>query len=208
MSLTSVLDYRLGDVIFQRLEKPHFARDHLNYKNTIAGTIMEQATYGKPWNTPYDIEMVDHIVLKECQQYNTTFVANNTAIHLRIGDVVCGNEGHERSKRPYPISGYKLFYRPFVFGTVFFTRTSATHCIAESNAYVVSVLNVTHGILIKNHTADYDFCAMLSAKTFVRGKGTFSDAISWIRRKRMLKTINLKKPQSGIRRPHLVLPAS
>lgn len=117
-------------------------------------------------------------------------IAESTVIHLRLGDVIAGNEFHEKIKRPLTITHLKSitpeYDNKYIIGKPFFAKQSSTNydeCIKKSNDYLhcaIKELNATH---FDSGNADIDLCLAVNSKLFVQGRGFFSKLIVEIRKK-------------------------
>ena len=70
------------------------------------------------------------IIVKELQEkIIPDDIKNSTIIHLRLGDVIAGNELHELMKRPISINELKevapLDDKIYIMGKCFFAKTSS-----------------------------------------------------------------------------------
>ena len=76
-------------------------------------------------------------------------ISNSTLIHLRLGDVVCGYQGHEQIKRPFEIDYIQSLIpnnkdKKYIIGKCFFAKPSSTNydeCITASNKYLENAIN-------------------------------------------------------------------
>ena len=147
------------------------------------------------------MELIYSIINKELEKnIFTDDIKNSTIIHLRLGDVVSGNEGHEIMKRPISIEELKevvpLNDKIYIIGKCFFAKTSSTNyqeCIDKSNEYLNDVINTFNGTHLDLGSADLDLLAGISCKTFIQGKGYFSKLITEIRIKFNKPSIELYK---------------
>ena len=95
-----ISSYRLGDLVFDNNltenEKEEILKD---YPNSIGSKYI----FLKNNNDGNNIDIITEIVLEHMEQ-NLDFlpkdISDSTLIHLRLGDVVAGNEWHEKIKRP------------------------------------------------------------------------------------------------------------
>ncbi len=118
-------------------------------------------------------------------------------IHLRLGDVVAGNEWHEKLKRPLNIDNIKQILendknKKYVIGQCFFAKLSSTNyeeCIHESNKYLNNVINEIDAEYFNSGNPDIDLCCAVKSKLFIQGKGYFSKLIVEIRKKLNLESI-------------------
>ena len=125
------------------------------------------------------------IVCRRCEPLDS--IAQRVAVHLRVGDVVCGNSAAELSKRPFPPAAYaKLSLRApaYIFAVSHASAVSSAsghHCSERSDAYIQAVQSATNGTLSPVRTADCDVCAMMDAMDFVQGQGCYSAMIAALR---------------------------
>ena len=124
-------------------------------------------------------------------------ITDSTLIHLRLGDVVAGNEDHEQQKRPLGVDYIKSLLsndtnQKYVIGKCFFAKTSSKNykeCIKLSNDYLNNVINELHAEHFNSGNADIDLCCAVKCKLFIQGKGFFSKLIVEIRKKLNLDSI-------------------
>ncbi len=192
-----ISSYRLGDLIFldlSRYEQKQILREHLN--SIGSKFILEKQNNKDDTN----IDIVTKIAL-EWAEKNAHLLPNDisesTLIHLRLGDVVAGNEWHEIPKRPLTINHIKTLIendsnKKYVIGKCFFAETSSPNyneCIALSNEYLKNVIDATGAEHFDSGDADIDLCCALKSKLFIQGKGYFSKLIVDIRTKLNLPCI-------------------
>ena len=193
-----ISSYRLGDLVLLNLnnaEKCELLRD---FPNSIGSKYILEKTRGSPHS---NIDIITKIVLeciKEKSDCLPKDIADSTLIHLRLGDVVAGNETHEKGKRPLEIQHIKSLLvddvnqKKYVIGKCFFAKPSSKNyreCIHLSNAYLQTVINELHAEHFDSGDADTDLCCAVQSKTFVQGRGYFSKLIVEIRKKLNLHTI-------------------
>lgn len=196
--MNSLSSYRLGDLIFLSLtneEKKELLND---YPNSIGASYIR-----KIFETPYlnRMQLIHSIIVKELQEkIIPDDIKNSTIIHLRLGDVIAGNELHELMKRPISINELKevapLNDKIYIMGKCFFAKTSSKNyqeCIDKSNEYLNDVINTFNGTHLDLGSADMDLLAGISCKTFIQGKGYFSKLITEIRKKFNKPSIELYK---------------
>ena len=124
-------------------------------------------------------------------------ITESTLIHLRLGDVVAGNEWHEKIKRPFDINYIKSLLADdnnakYVIGKCFFAKPSSTNyeeCINLSNEYLNNVINELQAEHFNSGNADVDLYCAIKSKIFVQGRGFFSKLIVEIRKKLNLNSI-------------------
>ena len=149
-----------------------------------------------------NIDLITKIVMEYIVQ-NLDFLPKNitdsTLIHLRLGDVVAGNEWHEKIKRPLELDYIKSLVSndtnpKYVIGKCFFSGPSSTNyeeCISKSNEYLHNVINELQAEYFNSGNADIDLCCAIKAKLFIQGKGFFSKLIVEIRKKLNLNNIEI-----------------
>jgi hypothetical protein len=188
--------YRLGDLVHTDLDGYTKYEILTHYPHSIASKyILEKQT-----NINSNIDIITNIVLKHIKQVEHLIpqdIDNSTLIHLRLGDVVGGNEWHEKLKRPLEIDYLKSLVvsdsnKKYVIGKCFFAKPSSTNyeeCITLSNKYLENVINHIQAEHFNSGDADIDLCCAVKAKLFIQGKGFFSKLIVDIRKKLNLPNI-------------------
>jgi len=191
--------YRLGDLIYA----------NLTYGEAMKLSRENPDSIGKDYIiTPKKIlvsciDTVISLVNKHTQKYLHLFphdISESTVIHLRLGDVMAGNEWHEIEKRPFSIDYLKsivpLTNKIYVIGKMHFGDVSSTQCstnyeesVNKSNKYLYDVLNEFNASHFDGGFADIDLCLAIKAKCFVQGKGYFSKLIVDIRTKLNLQCL-------------------
>jgi hypothetical protein len=191
--------YRLGDLIMLNnlceYEENQILKD---YPNSIATKYILE----KRINTGNNIDIITKIVL-EYIEHTSIFlpkdISNSTVIHVRLGDVVAGNEWHEKAKRPLSIEYFESLFlndtsKKYVIGNCFFASESSTNyqeCITLSNEYLQNILNILQAEHFDSGNADIDLCCAIKAKLFIQGKGFFSKLIVEIRKKLNLNNVEV-----------------
>ena len=184
-----ISSYRLGDLICQELSEPEKDQILIEHPNSM-GTkyILEQnKNDGRS-----KLEIILPIVLETIEKNKHLFprdITDSTLIHLRIGDVIAGNEWHEKSKRPLNVKDLKSLvkndtHKKYVIGKSFFASTSSTNyeeCIHKSNEYLKNALTEINAEHFDSGDPDLDFCAAVMSKLFIQGKGFYSKLIVVIR---------------------------
>ena len=192
-----ISSYRLGDLVFDNNltenEKEEILKD---YPNSIGSKYI----FLKNNNDGNNIDIITEIVLEHMEQ-NLDFlpkdISDSTLIHLRLGDVIAGNEWHEKLKRPVRKDYIKLILKndtnkKYVIGKCFFAKTSSTNyeeCINYSNKYLQNIINELNAEYFNSENADIDLCCAIKSKVFVQGRGFFSKLIVEIRKKLNLQNI-------------------
>ena len=152
-----------------------------------------------------NIKIITEIVLEYLEQnVNLTLmpddIAESTLIHLRLGDVIGGNQWHEKMKRPLGVDCLKLLLanydnKKYVIGKCFFAWCSSTNyeeCNNLSNIYLQNVINELEAVHINSENADIDLCCAIKSKIFVQGRGFFSKLIVDIRKRIDINSINIE----------------
>jgi len=188
--------YRLGDLVLLNLnqnEKTAILRD---YPNSIGAKYINKINN----NSHNKIDIITQIVLEYITHINDFLpkdISQCTLIHLRLGDVIAGNEWHEKIKRPLEINKLKSLLindnnKKYVIGKCFFSITSSTNyqeCTNLSNIYLKNVINELKAEHFNSEDADIDLCCAIKSKIFVQGRGFFSKLIVEIRKKLNLPNI-------------------
>jgi hypothetical protein len=169
-----------------------------DYPNSIGASYIRKILKNPNLNK---IQLIHSIIIEELQKYIiSNDIKNSTIIHLRLGDVVAGNESHELMKRPISIDELNnvvpLNDKIYIMGKCFFAKTSSNNyqeCIEKSNKYLNDVISNFNGTYLDLGSADMDLLAGISCKTFIQGKGYFSKLITEIRKKFNKDSIELYK---------------
>jgi hypothetical protein len=187
-----ISSYRLGDLVILNLLNENEQNEILNeHPNSIGSKYILEKRNNNQCN---NIDIITKIVLEHTQQNLDLLpkdILNSTVIHLRLGDVVGGNEWHEKLKRPLDINYIKLLLtndtnKKYIIGKCFFAKTSSTNydeCIKLSNEYLQNVINELQAEYLNSENADIDLCAAVRSNLFLQGKGFFSKLITEIRKK-------------------------
>jgi hypothetical protein len=185
-----ISSYRIGDLVLVKLTPEEKQEILSDYPDSIAAEFIKLER--SPMTKPQKIALLSQIVKKYIQIYNDQFppdITQSTVIHLRLGDVMCGNTYHEKSKRPIELDELKNRLngntdQKYVIGNVFFAKPSSTNyleCIEASNTYLNNVLAVINAIHYDSKNADIDLCCAVLGKTFIQGRGFYSQLITEIR---------------------------
>jgi hypothetical protein len=189
--------YRLGDLILLDLDENTKNEILIEHPNSIGSKYILEKRKNKYYN---NIDIATKIVLEHIQQ-NFDFlpkdIIDSTLIHLRLGDVVAGNEWHEKMKRPLDIDYIKSLLandtnKKYIIGRCFFAKPSSTNyeeCINSSHKYLQNVINELEGEHFNSGNADIDLCCAVKSKLFIQGRGFFSKLIVEIRKKLNLNSI-------------------
>jgi hypothetical protein len=196
--------YRLGDLVLLGLfDNDEKAKKEIlaNYPNSIGSEfILEKQKRKFDRNLDIITEIVKKHMIKNSHLLPTD-IENSTVIHLRLGDVVGGNNWYEQNKRPLEIDVIKNLLhndnnKKYIIGKCHFSSVSSNNyeeCTNLSNEYLdnaIKSLNATH-FDSGNHDTDL-YCAV-KAKVFLRGKGFFGRLIYEIR-----KIMNKENIETGI----------
>ena len=189
--------YRLGDLVFLPLEEDVKNEILMKHPNSIGSKYILEKRNNTNCN---NIDLITKIVMEHIVQ-NLEFLPKNitdsTLIHLRLGDVVAGNEWHEKIKRPLEVDYIKSLVSndtnpKYVIGKCFFAKPSSTNyeeCIDKSNKYLHNVINELQAEYFNSGNADIDLCCGVKSKLFIQGRGFFSKLIVEIRKKLNLSSI-------------------
>ena len=192
-----ISSYRLGDLVLLQLgegEKNEIIHD---YPNSFGSKYILEKRKNSNIN---NIELITKIVLEALEQNSKLLpknISESTLIHLRLGDVVAGNEWHEKIKRPLTVDHIKTLIAQdtnpkYVIGKCFFAQTSSKNqeeCIKASNEYLQTILDNLGAEYFDSGNADTDLCCAIKSKTFIQGRGFFSKLIVEIRKKLNLHCI-------------------
>lgn len=194
-----ISSYRLGDLVLLSLNQQEINEISRDFPNSIGASYIHQLTQNPFINK---IDLITSIVLKKLEENYYLLpkdIKYSSLIHLRLGDVIAGNECHEIIKRPYSIDELKELVpnndKLYIIGKPFFAKTSSTNyqeCIQKSNEYLNDVILNFNGTYLDMGSADLDLLAGISAKTFIQGKGFFSKLIVEIRENIRNNSYNLK----------------
>ena len=189
--------YRLGDLVLISLDENEKNEILNDFPNSIASEFIIEKQKNKDLD---NIVLITNIVLKFIlinQNRLPNDIENSTLIHLRLGDVVCGYEWHEKIKRPFDID-YLQSKLPnnnnkiYVIGKPFFAKTSSLNydeCIHSSNIYLKNVITAFNAEHFDGGNPDIDLCCAVKSKCFIQGRGFFSKLIVEIRKKLNLEII-------------------
>jgi hypothetical protein len=183
--------YRLGDLVLLNLDensKNNILQHHPNSIGSYFINIIRNGTNLSNIDILYNL-VQDYI--KDHQNLFPKDISESTVIHLRLGDVIGGDQWHEKLKRPLDENYLKSVLEndtntKYVIGKCFFAVTSSNNydkSIEMSNNYLRKVLELLNAKHIVSDNADYDLCCGVQAKLFVQGKGYFSKLIVELRKK-------------------------
>jgi hypothetical protein len=192
-----ISSYRLGDLVLLHLSENEIDEILIEHPNSIGSKYILEKRNNSYSN---NIDIITKIVMEQIEQ-NLDFLPKNitdsTVIHLRLGDVIAGNEWHEKIKRPLKLDYIKTLVsndnnQKYVIGKCFFAKSSSNNyeeCINLSNKYLHNVINELKAEYFDSGNADIDLCCAVKSKLFIQGKGFFSKLIVDIRKKLNLKSI-------------------
>ena len=192
-----ISSYRLGDLVLLDLGENERNKILMEHPNSIGSKYILEKRNNTCCN---NIDLITKIVMEHILQ-NLDFLPKNisvsTLIHLRLGDVVAGNEWHEKIKRPLEVDYIKSLVSndtnpKYVIGKCFFAEPSSTNyqeCIDNSHEYLHNVINELQAEYFNSGNADIDLCCGVKSKLFIQGKGFFSKLIVEIRKKLNLNSI-------------------
>lgn len=192
-----ISSYRLGDLILLKLSIKEEDEILTDFPNSLASKYILESRVSSNFDP---INKITELVLKHIESHPNAFpddISDSTVIHVRLGDVVGGNEWHEKIKRPIPVEHIKSILadnndKKYVIGRPFFAKTSSTNydeCIKLSNEYLQSILDEFRATHFDSGNADIDLCCAVKSKLFVQGQGYFSKLIVEVRNKLNLKNI-------------------
>jgi len=191
-----ISSYRLCDLVLLGLSRNEENDILIEHPNSIGSKYILK----KRSNNYNNIDLITEIVMENVEK-NLDLLPKNitesTVIHLRLGDVVAGNEWHEKIKRPLQINYLKSLIQnddnsKYVIGKCFFAKPSSTNyeeCINASNEYLYSVINELNAEYFNSGNADVDLYCAIKSKTFIQGRGYFSKLIVEIRKRINLNNI-------------------
>jgi hypothetical protein len=192
-----ISSYRLGDLVLLNLGENEMNEILMEHPNSIGSKYILEKRNNTDCN---NIDLITKIVMEHIEQ-NLDFLPKNitdsTLIHLRLGDVVAGNEWHEKIKRPLEVEHIKSLVSndsnpKYVIGKCFFAAPSSKNyedCINKSNEYLHNVINELQAEYFDSGNADIDLCCAVKSKLFIQGRGFFSKLIVEIRKKINLNSI-------------------
>jgi hypothetical protein len=192
-----ISSYRLGDLVLLELGENEKNEILMEHPNSIGSKYILEKRNNTTCN---NIDLITKIIMEQIEQ-NLHFLPKNitdsTLIHLRLGDVVAGNEWHEKIKRPLTIDYIKSLLHndknnKYVIGKCFFAKQSSRNyeeCINASNEYLQNVIHELNAEHFNSENADIDLCCAVKSKLFIQGRGFFSKLIVEIRKKLNLNSI-------------------
>ena len=193
-----ISSYRLGDLILlDNLNSSEIKRLLKEHPNSFGSKyILEK----RENNNCSNIDIITKIVMEYIDKNIELLpkdISESIVIHLRLGDVIGGNEWHERAKRPLSIDYLKQLLdqnirKKYVIGKCHFGTHSSPNIeesITLSNKYLKDVINEFEAEHFNSGNADLDLCCAVKSKLFIQGKGYYSQLIVDIRNKLNLESI-------------------
>jgi hypothetical protein len=191
-----ISSYRLGDLVLMHLNKDELNDILKEHPNTLGAKFIQQRIFPMIVRRETRIDTITRLVLNEMKKYNfPKDIEQCNVVHLRLGDVVAGNEFHELDKRPLEIENLKSILpegKTYVIGKCFFAKLSSTNyeeCIEKSNEYLSMVLRELGAIHFDSGNADLDLLCAVKARCFIQGKGQYSRLIVEIRKRLGLRCL-------------------
>lgn len=193
-----ISSYRLGDLILlNNLNTNEIEKILKEHPNSFGSKYILKKREN---NNCSNIDIITTIVLEYIDQNIELLpkdISESIVIHLRLGDVVGGNEWHEKCKRPLSIDYLKKsldknIRKKYIIGKCFFANTSSNNkeeCVTLSNIYLKDVINELEAEHFDSGDADLDLCCAVKSNLFVQGKGFYSQLIVEIRNKFNLESI-------------------
>jgi len=190
--------YRLGDLFALFLRNDEQDEILTNYPNSIGSKFILEKRNN---NCSSNIDIITKIILEHTEQNLHLLpkdIQDCTVIHVRLGDVVAGNEWHEKLKRPLEIDNIKSLLsndnnKKYVIGKCFFAKTSSNNyneCINLSNKYLKDSLSALNAEHFDSGNADIDLFCAVKSKLFLQGRGFYSKLIYDVRTKLNLDNIS------------------
>lgn len=196
-----ISSYRLGDLILlDNLNSSEIERLLREHPDSFGSKyILEK----RENNNCSNIDIITRIVMEYIDKNIELLpkdISESIVIHLRLGDVIGGNEWHERAKRPLSIDYLKQLLdqnirKKYVIGKCHFGTHSSPNIeesITLSNKYLKDVINEFEAEHFNSGNADLDLCCAVKSKLFIQGKGYYSQLIVDIRNKLNLESITTK----------------
>ncbi len=190
--------YRLGDLYYQPLPQTDIDNLIKHNPNSIGSTYIIEKQKNSNLNKLDLITNITNDFLNKNIHLLPQDISDAVVVHLRLGDVIAGNEWHEKAKRPLDIKHLKSLVenynndKIYIIGKPHFGDTCSNNideCIELSNKYledVIRELNATH---LDLGSPDLDLCCGIKSKLFIQGRGFYSKLIVEIRKKLKLPNI-------------------
>lgn len=192
--------YRLGDLLLGFLgpDEVKLLREH------NPGSIGDKYAELRDQQPNADrTQLITRVIEQHAEQHKHLLPDNITSsvvIHIRLGDVMCGDTNHERSKRPLPVGhlvaqASKHTGPRVIIGKAFFATTSDRKQQASrelSDAYLNELLEHTNGTHFDSGSADLDLCCGFMSRVFVQGRGFYSDMI--VRARELRGRVSVRNP--------------
>uniref|UniRef100_A0A6C0LER6 Uncharacterized protein n=1 Tax=viral metagenome TaxID=1070528 RepID=A0A6C0LER6_9ZZZZ len=186
-----ISSYRLGDLVLLHLSEWEKNEILSDYPQSIGSKYIIKK---RERCDVENIDLITQIVMDNIEKYSHLLPKNiteSTVIHLRLGDVIAGNEWHEKGKRPLKTDYLKSLVAEdmnpkYVIGKCFFAKTSSKNyeeCISASNEYLNNVITELQAEYFDSGNADIDLYCAVKSKIFIQGKGYFSKLIVEIRKR-------------------------
>lgn len=183
--------YRLGDVVMLELMSEDLNNLYQNHPNTLGWTFIHER-YVIQDRKLEKIVHLKNVIDKYIENNKFDFpkdLENSTVIHLRLGDVLCGNKWFEIAKRPLNLEELKNKVpkqgKIYVIGRCHFGHTGDSNqeeSLMESEKYLKSTMDEFNAEHFDSGNPDIDLVFALKCKTFVQGRGYFSKMILELRK--------------------------
>jgi hypothetical protein len=194
-----ISSYRLGDLVILNLSEKEQEELLLERPDSMGSKYVMEKRKNPEINN--NLEIITNIVLSEMDKYKDVLpkdIENSTVIHLRLGDVLCGDKWYEKAKRPFDVEHIENLLsnvtdKKYVIGKCFFGTPAPSpnfeESIIASNKYLSEVLERMNAEHFDGGSADIDLCCAIKCKLFVQGRGLFSRLMVIIREKLGLPSI-------------------
>lgn len=129
-----ISSYRLGDLVLIYLNEIEQNSMLIEHPHSLGSKYILEKRNNSCSN---NIDLITKIVMENIEQ-NLNLLPKNitesTVIHLRLGDVVAGNEWHEKVKRPFEINYIKSLLindnnPKYIIGKCFFAKPQVQQII-------------------------------------------------------------------------------
>lgn len=198
MSLTNAcaLHYRLGDIFTHPTEgfcpKTGLCPSRRNNGDRLANSTLRHhpdsiaGLYIRSARHHCDLAALQTAVANVC--HATSYPS--AALHLRLGDVVCGIKTYEKRKRPFSVADIAQSINcvhtsvKIVYGIAEHSNRTCRKASEDILKAVTTLPNVY--AYQKNgqppqQQSDEDFCTLVHSNVMIRGKGQFSHAAHMLR---------------------------